>query len=100
LYNNVPPANALPMDGGVPDGVVNVPVLFHTMTTLLLLAFVLNARFICEDPIAVALNETGSDAEGLLMIVKLTFEISKKILPTASTFILACVVGKLGNVTN
>ncbi|MDP1614816.1 MAG: hypothetical protein Q8L68_03380, partial [Methylococcales bacterium] len=75
-----------------------MPVLFQTITTLLLLALGVKARFICEEPIAVAIKEAGSEATGLLIIVKLTFETSKKIFPTASTFILACVVGKFGKV--
>ncbi len=42
----VPPANASPTAPGAPDGVVNVPVEFHTIITLLLLAFGVNAIFI------------------------------------------------------
>ena len=89
MYNKVPPAKALPTDGGIPVGVVNVPVLFQTITTLLLLALGVKVRLICEELKAVEVNVTGSEAPGLFTIVKFTFEISKKIFPTASTFILA-----------
>jgi hypothetical protein len=49
--------------------------------------------------IADATNPEGEVQDEPAVIVKLVLEISKKILPTASTFILAVVVGVLGMVT-
>jgi hypothetical protein len=46
-----------------------------------------------------ATNPDGDVQDEPAVIVKLVLEISKKILPTASTFILAVVVGVLGLVT-
>src|ERR1041384_4016819 len=46
-----------------------------------------------------AVNPDGAPQPEPAVIVKLVLEISKKILPTASTFILAVVVGVLGIVT-
>ena len=55
-----------------------------------------------EGPLQVTLFATGeskSKSGSVPEIVKLVFEISKKIFPTASTFILAVVEGVLGMVT-
>ncbi len=49
--------------------------------------------------IAEEFNPEGVPQPAPDVIVKLVLEISKKILPTASTFILAVVVGVLGMVT-
>ena len=49
--------------------------------------------------IAEAVNPDGVPQPAPDVIVKLVLEISKKILPTASIFILAVVVGVLGIVT-
>ena len=84
------------MEGGAPTGVLKFPSLFRTMTTLLLLGFVVKLRSIWDELIVDALKEPGSSTIGLLIIVKFTFEISKNILPTASTFILAWEVGWFG----
>ena len=46
-----------------------------------------------------AVNPDGAAQDEPEVIVKLVLEISKKIFPTASTFILAVVVGVLGIVT-
>ena len=46
-----------------------------------------------------AVNPDGAAQPEPAVMVKLVLEISKKILPTASTFILAVVVGVLGMVT-
>ena len=47
---------------------------------------------------AVAFKPAGLPQDEPAVMVKLVFEISKKILPTASTFIRAVVVGVLGTV--
>ena len=49
--------------------------------------------------IAEAVNPAGAAQPEPAVIVKLVLEISKKIFPTASIFILAVVVGVLGIVT-
>lgn len=49
--------------------------------------------------IAEAVNPAGAAQDEPDVIVKLVLEISKKIFPTASIFILAVVVGVLGIVT-
>jgi hypothetical protein len=49
--------------------------------------------------IAEAVNPAGEAQDEPEVIVKLVLEISKKIFPTASIFILAVVVGVLGIVT-
>ena len=49
--------------------------------------------------IAEAVNPAGEEQEEPEVMVKLVLEISKKIFPTASTLILAVVVGVLGIVT-
>ena len=50
-------------------------------------------------PIAVVVNPIGSPHAAAPLMVKLALLISKKIFPTASTFILAVVVGVFG-ITN
>ena len=50
---------------------------------------------IWDELTADAESEAGSSGIGLLPIVKLILDISKNILPTASTFILALRCGKI-----
>ena len=65
-YNNVPPAKELPIVGGVPEGVVNAPVEFQTITTLSLFEFGVN-----DNSISVALTpvtENESTSSGIYIL--------------------------------